>query len=195
MILMGAEYSHTEHLTNFPVPQSLTLYVGDISKAVADVIVNAANERLILGSGVAGAIRKKGGPSIQNECDKIGYTPVGQIAVTSAGNLDARYIFHAVGPIFSEYTPERADELLRSTIFESLVELEKRKLHTITFPAISTGIFGFPRSQAAITMLQEILRFFSTNMNSYHVRICLFTKEDWKIFFKELQKQTSSLNS
>src|SRR5512140_2958890 len=117
----------------------IELVKGDITELDVDAIVNAANDRLVLGGGVAGAIRRKVGPAIQAECDKIGGCPVGRAAITTGGNLKAKYVIHAVGPRMGEGDE---DQKLRSATLNSLSLADKNRLKTIAFPAISTGIFG-----------------------------------------------------
>ena len=120
----------------------LELTKGDIAELKTNAIVNAANTSLQLGGGVAGAIRRKGGPRIQIECNEIGGTHVGGAVMTTGGKLKAKYVIHAVGPRFGE---EHEDEKLKSATLNSLILADKKKLKSIAFPAISTGIFGFPK--------------------------------------------------
>ena len=119
---------------------TLKLWQGDITELEVDAIVNAANAELFLGAGVAGAIRKKGGPSIQEECNRIGGTYVGGAVLTGAGNLAAKYIIHAVGPRMGEGEEEIK---LRNATMNSLLLAEEYRVESIAFPAISTGVFGF----------------------------------------------------
>lgn len=129
----------------------LELVQGDITELDVDAIVNAANTTLQLGAGVAGAIRNKGGSIIQTECNKIGGTPTGTAVITTGGNLKAKYVIHAVGPTGD--MPNR-DRLLTSAIRNAIFLAEKHGLQTIAFPAISTGIFGFPLAPAARIILE-----------------------------------------
>src|SRR5215467_3658443 len=133
----------------------LELVEGDITQLEVDAVVNAANENLQLGAGVAGAIREKGGPSIQEECNRIGGTPVGTAVATGAGNLRARQVIHAVGPRFGEGDE---DKKLASAVRAALALADRRGLKSIALPAISTGVFGFPMDRAARVMLTEIHR-------------------------------------
>src|SRR6476620_6760866 len=119
----------------------LELVEGDITELEVDAIVNAANEHLQLGTGVAGAIRQKGGPSIQVECDRIGGAPVGTAVMTGAGNLKARRVIHAVGPRMGEGDE---DKKLASAVRAALGLADRRGMKSIALPAISTGTFGFP---------------------------------------------------
>ncbi len=132
----------------------LELVEGDITEMETDAIVNAANAQLILGGGVAGAIRKKGGPNIQQECNKIGGTFVGGAVITSGGNLKAKYVIHAVGPRMGE---GNEDEKLKNATLNSLKVADEKKLKSISFPAISTGIFGFPIQRCAEIMLRTTI--------------------------------------
>lgn len=132
---------------------TLALAQGDITDQDCDAIVNAANSQLLLGSGVAGAIRRKGGPSIQEECLKLGFCPVGQAVMTGAGDLKARYVIHAVGPRMGEGS-ERAK--LASAVRASLDLAEDHRLASIAFPAISTGVFGMPVEMCAEVMLRTL---------------------------------------
>ena len=119
----------------------LELIQGDITDQITNAIVNAANSALQMGGGVAGAIRRMGGPKIQEECNKIGGTHVGGAVITTGGNLASKYVIHAVGPIFGEH---HEDERLKDATLNSLILADKNSLKSIAFPAISTGIFGFP---------------------------------------------------
>ncbi|MDH4221818.1 MAG: macro domain-containing protein, partial [Candidatus Bathyarchaeota archaeon] len=134
----------------------LELTQGDITDLDADAIVNAANTALQLGGGVAGAIRRKGGPKIQEECNKIGGTHVGGAVITTGGNLKAKYVIHAVGPRHGE---EHEDEKLKDATLNSLILADKNNLKSIAFPAISTGIFGFPKDQCATIMLSTTIAY------------------------------------
>ncbi|PIP73546.1 MAG: O-acetyl-ADP-ribose deacetylase [Nitrospinae bacterium CG22_combo_CG10-13_8_21_14_all_47_10] len=157
----------------------LQLQQGDITESNADAIVNAANSNLILGAGVAGAIRKKGGPSIQEECDRIGSCPVGNAAITRAGNLNARFVIHAVGPRWGE---GHEVEKLKNAILNSLRRAEEKELKSIAFPAISTGIFGFPLELAAETLLKTVLQYLSKKTIINTVTFILFDAESFNIF-------------
>lgn len=172
-----------------PNKPAITLILGDITNQKADVLVNAANEHLILGAGVAGAIRRKGGPKIQEECNRIGYTPIGSVAVTSAGDFkDVTYIFHAVGPRYHQHSPVEADRLLKATITKSIKKIKEMNLASIVFPAISTGIFGFPIKRAANIFLSEIIRLLKNTERFLDVRVCLFSQQDYNVFNSVLEK-------
>lgn len=170
---------------------ALELTEGDITALEVDAIVNAANEYLQLGSGVAGAIRARGGPSIQQECDLIGGCPVGEAAITGAGDLPARYVIHAVGPRASN---PRADMLLSSAVTGSLAIAEKYQLSSVAFPAISTGVFGYPMDRCAQRMLAAISRYIREHENTTlrRVVICLYGQSAYDVFEQELVRQHSA---
>jgi O-acetyl-ADP-ribose deacetylase (regulator of RNase III) len=131
------------------------LMVGDLTESDTDAIVNAANNDLQLGGGVAGAIRRKGGDSIQKECDAIGSIPIGGAAITGAGKLRARNVVHAASMQLGGRTTAQA---LRSSTAHSLRIAAERGLSSIAFPAVGTGIAGFPLQECAEIMLRETLK-------------------------------------
>ncbi len=135
------------------IKDKITIKRGDITEMEVDAIVNAANTDLLLGSGVAGAIRKKGGDSIQKECDKVGPIPLGEAAVTGAGNLKAKYVIHAAGMHLGGGVDE---DSLRNTTKNSLLRADEKGVHTIAFPAIGTGVGGFPVDSCAKVMVDMV---------------------------------------
>ena len=160
------------------------LVQGDITELDTEAIVNAANKELILGAGVAGAIRRKGGPQIQIECDLIGGTFVGGAVMTTGGKLKARYVIHAVGPRMGE---GGEDEKLRSATLSSLKLADKKGLKTMAFPAISTGVFGFPVDRCATIMLAAVRDYLQGVTKLEKVVFCLFDKETLSRFENELR--------
>lgn len=166
--------------------ETIELVQGDITELDVDAIVNAANEHLVLGSGVAGAIRTKGGPSIQEECNRIGGTFVGGAVITTGGNLKARYVIHAVGPRMGE---GNEDEKLRNAVFNSLKAADENGLRSIAFPAISTGIFGFPKERCARIMKRTIEKYLEEvhNTTLEKIIISLYDNETFKIFSKNFK--------
>lgn len=161
------------------------LIQGDITAMDTDAIVNPSNTSLILGAGVSGAIASKGGSSIQQEMSRIGHCPVGGAVVTGPGNLKARYVIHAVGPRMGE---GNEDEKLRSATVESLKRAEELKISSITFPAISTGIYGFPVDRCARIMLSSALAHFASggSVSLKRVVFCLWGGETFGVFEKTL---------
>ena len=162
---------------------------GDITEQDTEAIVNAANCQLILGGGVAGAIRTKGGPAIQTECNKIGETFVGGAVKTTGGNLKARYIIHAVGPRMGEGDE---DNKLKSATLNSLKLADYDQMKSISFPAISTGIFGFPVKRCAEIMLAVVIDYLKGKTGLEKVVFCLFTEADYRIFKDKLKEKISN---
>lgn len=135
----------------------IEIHLGDITAMDTDAIVNAANNQLILGAGVAGAIRRAGGPSIQEECDAIGPIPLGEAALTGAGALKARHVIHAASMGPGAPTTARS---LEDATRNALRRAEERHLESIAFPAIGTGIAGFPLDDCARIMIAAVLAHF-----------------------------------
>jgi O-acetyl-ADP-ribose deacetylase (regulator of RNase III) len=148
---------------NVSPSQKLQVHQGDLTQEDCDAIVNAANSRLAHGGGVAGAIVRRGGFSIQVESDRWvkqhGQVPTGHVAVTGAGTLACKWIIHAVGPVWNG-GGSHEDELLGQAITNSLLKAEELNLRCIAFPAISSGIFGFPKERCAGIMVSRALEFY-----------------------------------
>jgi len=163
----------------------IRLVQEDITDLNTDVIVNAANSQLIMGGGVAGAIRRKGGPKIQEECNKIGGTvKVGGAVITTGGNLKAKYVIHAVGPRMGE---GNEDAKLKNATINSLKLMDINELKTIAFPAISTGIFGYPIEKCARIMIKTSEQYLKGDTQIEEIIFCLFSKKDYEIFEKEIE--------
>ena len=161
----------------------IKLVQGDITELDTDVIVNAANAQLILGGGVAGAIRRKGGPKIQEECDKKSPTFVGGAVITTGGNLKAKHVIHAVGPRMGE---GNEDEKLKNATLNSLKLMDEHDLKSIAFPAISTGIFGYPIDRCAKIMIATAKDYLLKDTQIEVVIFCLYTSSDFQVFEEEL---------
>jgi len=167
----------------------LELTQGDITDQTIDAIVNAANAALQMGGGVAGAIRRKGGPAIQEECNRIGGTHVGGAVITTGGNLAAKYVIHAVGPKHGE---EHEDTKLKDATLNSLILADQKNLKSIAFPAISTGIFGFPKDRCATIMLSTTIAYLEGPTKLEKVVYCLYDQKAFEIFERVLQSLTQS---
>ncbi len=166
----------------------LELLDGDITELDTDAIVNAANAQLVLGGGVAGAIRRKGGPKIQAECDKIGGTFVGGAVITTGGKLKARHVIHAVGPRMGEGDEDRK---LRNATLNSLKLADENRLKSIAFPAVSAGIFGFPIERCAAIMLGTTIEYLKGQTGLQRVVFCLFGRDSYEVFAERLGQETS----
>ena len=162
------------------------LIQGDITNSETDAIVNAANTGLILGAGVAGAIKKKGGSTIQEECNEIGPIELGDAAITTGGNLIAKYVIHAASMHLGGKTNEQS---LKYSIWNSLRIGANKNLQSISFPAIGTGIAGFPLDECAEIMLEVFCNFLKSENHSYRIiEVVLFSKNDYLFFKKEFTK-------
>jgi O-acetyl-ADP-ribose deacetylase len=168
----------------------LSLISGDITDQNTDAIVNAANRELEGGSGVDGAIHAKGGPRIYEECQNIGGCPTGDAVLTTGGNLKARYVIHAVGPIWRGGDEDEA-ELLASAYRRSLEVAASHRLHSISFPAISTGVYGFPIRLAAPIALDTIIGFLEQEEHELEeVRMVLYSGDEvvYTVFVSALEQ-------
>lgn len=163
----------------------LELLDGDITDLEIDAVVNPANEKLKLGSGVAGAILEKGGESIQKECDRIGGANVGTAVITGAGELTAKHVIHAVGPKMGEGDEDRK---LSSAVRSALALADRHGLKSIAVPAISTGAFGFPTDRCARVTLTEIHRYLQGGTKLERVVVVLLGEEDFSTFRQELRR-------
>jgi O-acetyl-ADP-ribose deacetylase (regulator of RNase III) len=167
--------------------ERIEIQQGDLTEMDTDAIVNAANNDLQLGGGVAGAVRRKGGPSIQAECDQIGTIPVGGAAITSGGSLKARHVIHAASMQLGGQTSAQS---LRSSTAHSLRIAAQNGLKTIAFPAVGTGIAGFPLRECAEIMLREAAKHFEGPTSLEKIYFVLFDQEALAAFkqaFSELQ--------
>ena len=165
----------------------VTVVIGDITKQDVEAIVNAANSSLLGGGGVDGAIHRAGGPAILEECRDIRRTrfpqglPSGEAAITTGGNLKALYVIHTVGPIWGEQRGKEA-ELLANCYHNSLTLAVEKNLTSVAFPSISTGVYGYPRAEAAEVSSRTIENFLSTDRQLKEVRLVFFRDEDAEIF-------------
>lgn len=170
----------------------IELVQGDITELDIDAITNAANSSLILGAGVAGAIYRKGGQQIQDECNAIGYCEVGNAVITTGGNLKAKHVIHAVGPRMGE---GQEKEKLAKAIHAVLSISEKHHLNSVAIPAISTGIFGFPMKECASIMAQKLIDFsYEMRAHLHRVLVCLYDSVAYQIFSTAFMEALSKVD-
>jgi O-acetyl-ADP-ribose deacetylase (regulator of RNase III) len=172
--------------------RKIVLHEGDITKVPVDAIVNAANSALAGGGGVDGAIHRAGGPEIMRELDVIrksqGGCPTGKAVATGAGRLPAKFVFHAVGPVFRDGR-HGEPELLASCYRECLAMAEERAVVSMSFPAISTGVYGYPLGDAAAIAVREVKKYLESAGTPVHVVIfLLFDRRAWDAYSMALQK-------
>jgi O-acetyl-ADP-ribose deacetylase (regulator of RNase III) len=152
---------------------------GDITEMAVDAIVNAANTDLELGAGVAGAIRRKGGGRIQEDCERLGPIRLGEAAVTTAGNLRAYYVIHAASMRLGGQTTA---ESLRLATHNTLLRAEEKTIKSLAFPAIGTGVAGFPMEECAQIMLTEVLEHIKLRTTLEKIYFVLYDDAALKIF-------------
>jgi O-acetyl-ADP-ribose deacetylase (regulator of RNase III) len=168
----------------------ITLYKGDITELETDAIVNAANNQLWMGGGVAGAIKRKGGVEIEKEAIEKGPIPIGEAVVTGAGRLKARYVIHAaaMGYEGGRMFPPTADTIREATK-NSLLRAEELGIRSIAFPALGTGVGGFPLRSAAEIMIEVTREHLAGKTCLEEVIFALYGEEAFKAFEEELAKR------
>lgn len=174
----------------------LRLVQGDITEQATDAIVNAANPSLMGGGGVDGAIHRKGGPSILEECKKIRATewpdglPTGKAVITSGGKLKARYVIHTVGPVWRG--GNRGESKLLADAYRNSLSLATAKgLRTVAFPSISTGAYGYPIREASRTALRTIKEFLEKEDKLNEVALVLFSQQDLEVYEAAAREECS----
>ena len=166
----------------------IELVQGDITRQATDAIVNAANSGLRGGGGVDGAIHRAGGSAIMEECRRIGGCPTGSAVLTTGGRLAARHVIHAVGPRMGEGDE---DDKLRNATLNSLKVADENHLKSITFPAISTGIFGFPIQRCAEIMLATVIEYLRGQTGLERVVFCLYGQGNYDVFARQLAREAT----
>ena len=165
--------------------KQIQLINGDITKIKADIIVNAANTSLLGGGGVDGAIHRKGGKEILNDCRKIrnkqGGCDVGKAVITTAGKLDAKFVVHTVGPVWQPNN-KKVNKLLSDAYFNSLILAEETKAQSIAFPNISTGIYKFPKKIAAEIAIKTVRDFTTTHNSNILIIFVCYDSENYEIY-------------
>lgn len=159
----------------------MTIMQGDITRLAVDAIVNAANESLLGGGGVDGAIHQASGPGLLKECRKLGGCPTGLAKMTGGYKLPARHVIHTVGPVYDGGGHGEA-ELLRSCYLESLRVASDAGLETVAFPCISTGVFGYPKAEACDVAVSAVVEWLATHELPRTVTFCCFDRDDVGIY-------------
>lgn len=164
----------------------LELAQGDITQQETEAIVNAANGRLAPGGGVAGAIHREAGPELWEECKKLDGCETGEAKITKGYDLPASYVIHTVGPVYSGSSED--SELLEDCYRNSLEVAEENGVESVSFPAISTGAFGYPVEEAAEVALRTVVDYLEEGSEINLVRFVLFNSKTFDIHQEELQK-------
>ncbi len=176
-----------------PLTDCIQIHKGDITEMDVDAIVNAANNDLILGAGVAGAIYRKGGESIQEECHEIGSIPVGYAAITGAGKLKARYVIHAASMGLGDI--RTTAKSLRTSTAHSLRIAAEHGLKSIAFPAVGTGVSGFPMEECAQIMLSEAVQHLQGETSLETIHFVLFDSRARETFERTWDKLQEDLSA
>ncbi|GFN35125.1 O-acetyl-ADP-ribose deacetylase [Tepidimicrobium xylanilyticum] len=166
----------------------INIIQGDITKMEVDAIVNAANNTLLGGGGVDGAIHRAGGPTILEQCKKIGGCPTGEARITTAGNMPSRYVIHTVGPVYRDGTSGE-EKLLYNAYYNSLKLAKEYNLKTIAFPAISTGVYNYPKLDAAEVATRAVMDFIAKENFIEEVYFVLFNQDNYQIYKEILDKK------
>ncbi len=167
--------------------QRIDVKVGDLTVLSLDAIVNAANESLLGGGGVDGAIHRAAGPGLLEECRRLGGCPTGEARLTAGHRLPARHVIHTVGPVYRGGS-EREAELLSSCYRESLRLASEAGLETLAFPCISTGVFGYPKAEACEIAVQTVTSWLERNLLPRRVTFCCFSEADAALYRQRLGK-------
>jgi len=162
---------------------NIQVVIGDITEEETEAIVNAANSTLLGGGGVDGAIHRKAGPELKEECRTLGGCTTGEAKITKGYRLKAKYVIHTVGPVWRGGKAQE-DELLASCYRKSLLLAKDNNLQSISFPAISTGVYGFPKKRAAEIAVKEVKKFLKDN--SILVRLVCFDEETAQYYLEVL---------
>lgn len=161
---------------------------GDITTMEVDAIVNAANNTLLGGGGVDGAIHRAGGPIILEQCKKIGGCPTGEARITTAGNMPSKYVIHTVGPVYKGGNKNEA-KLLYNAYYNSMRLAKEYNLKTIAFPAISTGVYGYPKDEACDIAISAVMDFIDKEGEIEEVYFVLFSNKDYTLYESKLNSK------
>jgi O-acetyl-ADP-ribose deacetylase len=172
--------------TEYKIKKSiLELKKGDITVEDTEAIVNAANNQLSPGGGVSGAIHRAAGPRLWGECKTLGGCKTGEAKISGGYNLKAKYVIHTVGPVYSGTAADAED--LRNSYYNSLTVALKNKIKSVSFPSISTGIFGYPTRDASIIAIKTIIDFLNKHQEIKLVKMVLYSDKDYQTYNSSLE--------
>jgi O-acetyl-ADP-ribose deacetylase (regulator of RNase III) len=173
--------------------QCITVKKCDITAETADAIVNAANTSLLGGGGVDGAIHKAAGPGLLEECRKLNGCRPGEARITAGYNLKAKFVIHTPGPIYKDGMSNEP-EILRSSYWNSLLLVKKNNLKSVSFPAISTGVYRYPKDDAAEIAVETVISFIEKEKYPINVSFVLFDDDNYEIYIKTLERKINELH-
>lgn len=170
------------------IANRISIVQGDITSLAVDAIVNAANEQLLPGGGVCGAIHRAAGPQLADECRALGGCPTGEARITSAYLLPADYVIHAVGPVY--HGGAAGEAKLLADCYESVLQIAAdKRLADVAFPCISTGIYGYPKSDACKIAVDTVSQWLRDNGLPERVIFCCFSADDAELYRKQLAEK------
>ena len=172
---------------------SIIVKKGDITKEKCDAIVNAAAPPLLGGGGVDGAIHRAAGPGLLEVCRKLGGCRHGEARITGAYNLPTKFVIHTPGPVYKDGKSNEA-EILKNSYYNSLLLSKKEKLSSIAFPAISTGVYGYPKAEAAEIAVNSVIDFMKNEDYLLKVIFVLFDEESMRIYNKIIEGKNNELS-
>lgn len=170
----------------------INIILGDITEIKVDAVVNAANNTLLGGGGVDGAIHRVGGPSILEQTKKIGGCPTGEARITTAGNLPSNYVIHTVGPVYKD-GKKGEEKLLYNAYYNSLLLAKEYKIETIAFPSISTGVYGYPMEEAFPIVYNSITTFIDQENFIKEINFILFSREDYDFYMENMNLRLKNI--
>ena len=171
----------------------ITIKKGDITAETSDAIVNAANTSLLGGGGVDGAIHKAAGPGLLEECRKFSGCRPGEARITAGYNLKAKFVIHTPGPIYKDGKSSEP-EILRSSYWNSLLLVKKNNLKSVSFPAISTGVYRYPKDAAAEIAIETAVSFIEKEEYPVDISFILFDNDNYEIYIKTLEDKKNELH-
>lgn len=184
---------HTDATDRAPLHERLSVVVGDITKIDADAIVNAANESLLGGGGVDGAIHRAAGPELREYCARLHGCPTGEARITPGFRLPSRHVIHTVGPIWDGGV-HGEDRYLTSCYRNCLAIAAENGIHTLAFPAISTGAYGYPMDQATLIAVSTVCEHLAASPTPVRVIFCCFSEDDAQLYrdIIEVRQETAA---
>ena len=167
----------------------ISIKLGDITRQVVDAIVNAANPSLLGGGGVDGAIHRAAGPELLKECEKLGGCAPGEARITGGYRLSAKHVIHTPGPVYRGGTKGER-EILQNSYYNSMLVAKENNLSSIAFPAVSTGVYGYPKEEACDVALTTVLDFMKETGFTPEIIFVLFDEDNYRLYRRQLEEMS-----